>query len=74
MPSRRSASKQRQGRGWGGVFFAAFTGKAALVMTSEGHARLTIHSLIYRVSEATPEEIARVDDRTCRNLKAQAVS
>ena len=45
----------------GGVLFAAFTGKAALVMTRKGTPASTIHSLIYRVSEATPEEIARVE-------------
>jgi exodeoxyribonuclease V len=50
----------RQGGG-GGVLFAAFTGKAALVMTRKGTPASTIHSLIYRVSEATPEEIARVE-------------
>jgi len=41
--------------------FAAFTGKAALVMTRKGTPASTIHSLIYRVSEATPEEIERVE-------------
>ena len=46
----------------GGVLFAAFTGKAALVMTRKGTPAQTIHSLIYRVSEATPEEIARVTE------------
>ncbi|HLS58171.1 MAG TPA: ATP-dependent RecD-like DNA helicase [Paracoccaceae bacterium] len=46
--------------GSGGVLFAAFTGKAALVMTRKGTPAQTIHSLIYRVSEATPEEIERV--------------
>ena len=48
--------------GLGGVIFAAFTGKAALVMTRKGTPAQTIHSLIYRVSEATPEEIARVTE------------
>jgi exodeoxyribonuclease-5 len=51
----------RQGGCAGGVLFAAFTGKAALVMTRKGTPASTIHSLIYRVSEATPEEIARVE-------------
>ncbi|WP_149539282.1 ATP-dependent DNA helicase [Siccirubricoccus phaeus] len=51
----------RDGGGAGGVLFAAFTGKAALVMTRKGTPASTIHSLIYRVSEATPEEIARVE-------------
>jgi exodeoxyribonuclease V len=46
----------------GGVLFAAFTGKAALVMTRKGTPAQTIHSLIYRVSEATPEEIERVTE------------
>jgi exodeoxyribonuclease-5 len=45
----------------GGVLYAAFTGKAALVMTRKGTPASTIHSLIYRVSEATPEEIDRVE-------------
>jgi exodeoxyribonuclease-5 len=45
----------------GGVLYAAFTGKAALVMTRKGTPASTIHSLIYRVSEATPEEIARAE-------------
>jgi ATP-dependent exoDNAse (exonuclease V) alpha subunit len=46
--------------GSGGVLYSAFTGKAALVMTRKGTPASTIHSLIYRVSEATPEEIERV--------------
>jgi exodeoxyribonuclease-5 len=45
----------------GGVLFAAFTGKAALVMTRNGTPAQTIHSLTYRVSEATPQEIERVN-------------
>jgi exodeoxyribonuclease V len=44
----------------GGVLYAAFTGKAALVMTRKGTPASTIHSLIYRVSEATPAEIEKV--------------
>ena len=48
--------------GLGGVLFAAFTGKATMVMTRKGTPAQTIHSLIYRVSEATPEEIARVTE------------
>ena len=47
--------------GAGGVLYGAFTGKAALVMTRKGTPASTIHSLIYRCSEATPEEIARVE-------------
>ena len=58
-----------QGRGWGGVLFAAFTGKAALVMTRKGTPASTIHSLIYRVSEATEEEIERVEKELAQ-LKA----
>jgi exodeoxyribonuclease-5 len=46
--------------GAGGVLYAAFTGKAALVMTRKGTPASTIHSLIYRVSEATQEEIEKV--------------
>ncbi len=48
--------------GLGGVLFAAFTGKAVLVMTRKGTPAQTIHSLIYRLSEASPEEIARVSE------------
>ncbi len=48
--------------GLGGVLFAAFTGKAVYVMTRKGTPALTIHGLIYRVSETTPEEIARVTE------------
>jgi exodeoxyribonuclease-5 len=55
--------------GWGGVQFAAFTGKASLVMTRKGTRASTIHSLIYRVSEATPEEIKRVE-KELADLKA----
>ena len=55
------APMSRDGSAAGGVLFAAYTGKAALVMTRKGTPASTIHSLIYRVSEATPEEIARVD-------------
>ncbi len=43
-----------------GVLYGAFTGKAALVMTRKGTPASTIHSLIYRVSEATKEEMERV--------------
>lgn len=43
------------------VLFGAFTGKAALVMTRKGTPASTIHSMIYRVSEATPAEIDRVE-------------
>lgn len=42
------------------VLYAAFTGKAALVMTRKGTPACTIHSLIYRVSEATPAEIEKI--------------
>ena len=48
--------------GLGGVLFAAFTGKAVHVMTRKGTPAQTVHGLIYRVSEATPEEIARVTE------------
>ena len=43
-----------------GFLAATFTGKAALVMTRKGTPASTIHSLIYRVSEATQAEIERV--------------
>ena len=42
------------------VLYGAFTGKAALVMTRKGTPASTIHSLIYRVSEATPAEIEKI--------------
>ncbi len=44
----------------GGVLYGAFTGKAALVMSRKGTPASTIHSLIYRVSEATQAEIDKV--------------
>jgi exodeoxyribonuclease V len=53
-----------------GVLYAAFTGKAALVMTRKGTPASTIHSLIYRVSEATPAEIERIKDEITE-LKAK---
>ncbi|WP_240002405.1 ATP-dependent DNA helicase [Oleisolibacter albus] len=40
-----------------GVVTATFTGKAALVLRRKGTPARTIHSLIYRVIEATEEEI-----------------
>ena len=46
--------------GDGGFLAATFTGKAALVMTRKGTPASTIHSLIYRVSEATQAEIDKV--------------
>jgi len=46
--------------GGGGVLFGAFTGKAVSVMRRKGTPAQTIHSLIYRCSDPTPEEIARV--------------
>jgi exodeoxyribonuclease V len=48
--------------GIGGVLYAAFTGKAALVMSRKGTPASTIHSLIYRVSEAAQAEIERVKE------------
>ncbi len=56
--------------GAGGVLYAAFTGKAALVMTRKGTPASTIHSLIYRVSEATQEEIEKVK-RDIADIKAK---
>jgi exodeoxyribonuclease-5 len=52
------------------VLYAAFTGKAALVMTRKGTKASTIHSLIYRVSEATKAEIERVREEIA-TLKAR---
>ncbi|MCB1377320.1 MAG: AAA family ATPase [Alphaproteobacteria bacterium] len=51
------------------VLYAAITGKAALVMTRKGTPASTIHSLIYRVSEATPAEIERIKEEIA-GLKA----
>ena len=48
--------RNRDGIVPGGVLFAAYTGKAALVMTRKGTPASTIHSLIYRVSEAHPKK------------------
>lgn len=45
----------------GEVLYAAFTGKAALVMTRKGTPASTIHSLVYRVSEPTPQEIEKLE-------------
>jgi exodeoxyribonuclease V len=56
--------------GAGGVLYAAFTGKAALVMTRKGTPASTIHSLIYRVSEATQEEIEKVK-RAIADIKSK---
>jgi exodeoxyribonuclease-5 len=56
-----------------GVLYAAFTGKAALVMTRKGTPASTIHSLIYRVSEATPAEIEKVKEEIA-DLKVKIVS
>jgi exodeoxyribonuclease V len=44
----------------GDVLYAAFTGKAALVMTRKGTPASTIHSLIYHVSEPTEAEIEKI--------------
>jgi exodeoxyribonuclease V len=44
----------------GDVLYAAFTGKAALVMTRKGTPASTIHALIYHVSEPTEAEIERL--------------
>jgi exodeoxyribonuclease-5 len=52
------------------VLYAAFTGKAALVMTRKGTPASTIHSLIYRVSEASPSEIERIKEDIA-DLKAK---
>jgi exodeoxyribonuclease-5 len=56
-----------------GVLYAAFTGKAALVMTRKGTPASTIHSLIYRVSEATPAEIEKIKNEIA-DLKAKLAS
>ena len=43
------------------VRYAAYTGKAALVLRKHGTPAQTIHSLIYSVIEATEEEIRRAE-------------
>ena len=61
----------------GEVLYAAFTGKAALVMTRKGTSASTIHSLIYRVSEATPQEIEKLEKEAAdirANLPALGVA
>lgn len=45
----------------GGALFAAYTGKASLVMQRAGTPAQTIHSLIYKFSPATDEEIEAVE-------------
>ena len=57
----------------GGVLYAAFTGKAALVMSRKGTPASTIHGLIYRVSEATPAEIEKVK-KDIADIKAKLSS
>jgi exodeoxyribonuclease-5 len=47
--------------GHGSVLYAAFTGKAALVMSRNGTPASTIHSLIYKIWEASPEEVAAAE-------------
>ncbi len=54
----------------GDVLYGAFTGKAALVMSRKGTPASTIHSLIYRVSEATPSEIEKIKNEIA-DLKAK---
>lgn len=49
-----------QAGGSAGFLTATFTGKAALVMTRKGTPAQTIHSLIYRVSDTSPQEIERI--------------
>ncbi len=45
------------------VFFAAFTGKASYVMRRHGTPSQTIHSMIYSVLEATPEQIEEANKK-----------
>ncbi|MGE0108171.1 MAG: ATP-dependent RecD-like DNA helicase [Bdellovibrionales bacterium] len=54
--------KQSEHKQQGSVLYAAFTGKAALVMSRKGTPASTIHSLIYRVSSNTPAEMERIKD------------
>ncbi|HUB63194.1 MAG TPA: ATP-dependent RecD-like DNA helicase [Methylocella sp.] len=58
----------------GGVAFAAFTGKAALVMRSKGcEAARTIHSLIYRARETETDEPSFVLNEDSAVTKASLV-
>ena len=57
----------------GDVLYAAFTGKAALVMTRKGTPASTIHSLIYRVSEASPQEIEKLKSEV-EEIRAKLLS
>ena len=43
------------------VLYAAYTGKAALVMTKHGTPARTIHSLIYKLCDIPEEEIRKVE-------------
>ena len=54
----------------GGVLYAAFTGTSGAGHDPQRHAGLTIHSLIYRVSEATAAEIERVE-KEIEEIKAK---
>ena len=61
----------------GEVLYAAFTGKAALVMTRKGTPASTIHSLVYRVSEPTPQEIEKLEKEAAEirtGLQARGVA
>ena len=55
------------------VLYAAFTGKAALVMTRKGTPASTIHSLIYRVSDASPQEIEKLKSEV-EEIRAKLLS
>lgn len=52
----------KDGGRYGDILYAAYTGKAALVMTRKGTPASTIHSLIYRVSGTSPLEIERLQE------------
>jgi len=56
-PSRYDEDSCERQYNHGGVVTATFTGKAALVLRQKGTPARTIHSLIYRVTEVTEEEV-----------------
>ena len=66
------APTSRDGRRPATCSMRAFTGKAALVMTRKGTPASTIHSLIYRVSEATPAGDREAQERSRRDPRASS--
>ena len=62
-----------QGRGWGGVLFAAFTGKAALVLPPQGNAGAAPSTASSTASsQATEEEVEAATAKNRQEAKRQA--